>query len=553
MTDPTPGSAASPAATQASVVAPDILENLDARVESAVALLEALVADRGVLAHVPEATRIRLLTAAGQVARPDPRARRRMVRVSRLKERRDIRAADERILAAAGIRKERAKPAFQTPRPGLARGLAAPLATSADATLAESLARTAPDSSHGTGRGPDQLNQPRTCYICKQEYRRPHFFYDSMCPPCAELNWRKRNQSADLSGRIALVTGARVKIGYQAAIMLLRAGARVVVTTRFPRDAAARYAREPDFEAWRERLVIYGLDLRHTPSVDAFAGYLHGRLAGLDFLINNACQTVRRPPGFYAHLMAAEARPICELPAAEEALVADYEALRREHDQARNQARLQAQPRLRPDAAGVHHAAALSQMALLQDDFDRSDTLFPAGQLDADLQQVDRRQQNSWRLTLAEVSAVELIEVHLINAVAPFVLNSRLKPLMLRQPAPDRHIVNVSAMEGQFYRAYKTDRHPHTNMAKAALNMMTRTSAADYIKDGIHMNSVDTGWVTDEDPLELAARKTAEHGFHPPLDIVDGAARICDPIFSGVATGEHVWGQFLKDYQPTDW
>jgi NAD(P)-dependent dehydrogenase (short-subunit alcohol dehydrogenase family) len=334
----------------------------------------------------------------------------------------------------------------------------------------------------------------------------------------------------------------------------------VVVTTRFPRDAAARYAREPDFEEWRDRLLIYGLDLRHTPSVDAFAGYLHGRLSGLDFLINNACQTVRRPSGFYAHLMAAESRPLGELSAAEKALVADYEALRQEHSQARNRARLQARPGLRGDAAGVHHAAAgvhqaaaLSQLALLEEDFDRSEVLFPAGMLDADRQQVDRRQHNSWRLTLAEVPAVELIEVHLINAVAPFVLNARLKPLMLRQRTMDKHIVNVSAMEGQFYRTFKTDKHPHTNMAKAALNMMTRTSAADYIKDGIHMNSVDTGWVTDEDPVELAARKTAEHGFHPPLDIVDGAARICDPVFAGVATGEHVWGRFLKDYQPTDW
>ena len=179
--------------------------------------------------------------------------------------------------------------------------------------------------------------------------------------------------------------------------------------------------------------------------------------------------------------------------------------------------------------------------------------LFPHGALDADLQQVDQREVNSWRLPLAEVGTTELLEVQLVNAIAPFLLNARLKPLMLRERTFDKHIVNVSAMEGQFYRRFKTDKHPHTNMAKAALNMMTRTSASDYARDGIFMNSVDTGWVTDEDPLHLAQRKTEECGFHPPLDIVDGAARIVDPIFDGMNTGRHVWGQFLKDYKPTAW
>jgi NAD(P)-dependent dehydrogenase (short-subunit alcohol dehydrogenase family) len=338
--------------------------------------------------------------------------------------------------------------------------------------------------------------------------------------------------------------------------MLLRSGAHVLVTTRFPKDAASRYAAEEDFAAWSDRLEIFGLDLRHTPSVEAFtrfvvSGYQGNGLPRLDFLINNACQTVRRPAGFYDHLMAGEAKPPQQLAAGSDQLLDAYERMRSTEQPAGEPARhalLAA-----AGAVGLRDPAALSQLALLEEDLDRSTHLFPKGQLDADLQQIDLRETNSWRLPLAEVSAVELLEVQLVNAVAPFILNARLKPLMLKVPTRDKHIVNVSAVEGQFSRRLKTDRHPHTNMAKAALNMMTRTSAADYVKDGIHMNSVDTGWVTDEDPAALALRKTLEQGFHPPLDIVDGAARIVDPIFSGIASGSHVWGAFLKDYQPTDW
>ncbi len=344
-----------------------------------------------------------------------------------------------------------------------------------------------------------------------------------------------------------------MKIGYQAAILLLRAGCRVVVLTRFPRDAAARYAREPDFEAWQERLTLYGIDLRHTPSVELLCQRLDATLPRLDFQIHNACQTVRRPPGFYAHLVHAEEGPLSGLPQAVQPLLRDYEEVRgalRDH---------------RP-AAGVTSPALLSQAASDADLLLPGKTaleLFPHGLLDQDLQQVDLRTHNSWRLRLAEVPTLELLEVLLVNATAPFVMTARLKPLMLRhRGAPPRtatsgdaakHVVLVSAMEGQFYREHKTDRHPHTNMAKAALNMIVRTSAPDYARDGIFVNAVDTGWVTDEDPAHLAERKVVEHAFSPPLDIVDGAARIVAPVFDGFRTGKHAVGLFFKDYRPTPW
>jgi len=418
--------------------------------------------------------------------------------------------------------------------------------------------------SNAPGAVAGELMRGRDCYICKQEYTQVDAFYHGLCPACAAMSHTKREQRTDLSGRRALLTGGRAKIGMHIALRLLRDGAHLTITTRFPKDAVRRFAALEDSADWLHRLKVIGIDLRDPTQVVALTDEVAAD-GPLDIIVNNACQTVRRLPGAYKHLIDGEAAPLPspgyyghrELPemltfdriseAHPAALAGALAAPQGAHHEGES-------PEAHAAALAAHNAASLTQLALTAGNASLeahlAGTAIDAGGLIPDIQT-----NNSWTQVLDEVNPLELLEVQFCNSIAPFLINSRLRPAMraaIAGGARRAYIVNVSAMEGQFSRRYKGAGHPHTNMAKAALNMMTRTSAGELFEtDKILMTAVDTGWITDERPHEEKLRIAAE-GWHAPLDLVDGAARVYDPIVRGEA-GEDLYGCFLKDYAPSPW
>ncbi len=374
--------------------------------------------------------------------------------------------------------------------------------------------RLSPDSSPAPeSSDPSLLVRQRNCYACKQPYRKVHHYFHQLCSSCGDFTLSHRADLLDLSGRRALVTGGRIKIGYAVALRLLRSGAEVHLTTRFPHDAAERFSNESDWDSWQTRLHIYGSDFR---LLGEFLRLINQWRVGpaFDIIINNAAQTVWRPPAYYNQLWKKETLL--------------------KHQQ------LSYTSKINYLSNDIQHPTVLNDISL-----------FPVGIKDLHDTPIDLRRENSWVQTLEDIQPIEMIESQVVNNIAPFLLCSQLKNNMIRSRFEQRFIINVSAVEGQFNRDNKPARHPHTNMAKAALNMLTRTSAEDYAKNKIYMVSVDPGWVSNESPSKQVEKALLD-GIHPPLEMVDAAVRILDPITQALA-GQPVYGVLLKDFHEVDW
>ena len=356
---------------------------------------------------------------------------------------------------------------------------------------------------------------PKSCYCCQRKYTLLHSFYSRLCPNCAELNYQQRKKSVDLSGRYAIVTGGRVKIGYATTLKLLRSGTYVVITTRFPALLLEQLQQEKDYAIWQNKYYIYGLDLRNLSSIYTFIEFYRNHFPSLDIVINNAAQTIRYPDSYYLPLIERE-QYLLTTETVPKNLIENTTAI-------------------------ISHTPNIPYFSIPK----------PISQLTRFGQPVDERDKNSWNSKLDEIELEELLEVNLINHIAPYILIKELKSLLVQSQFNERFIINVTSSEGIFSYTNKTIHHPHTNMTKAALNMMTLTSAQEFAKDQIYMCAVDVGWVSTGVNENLRKQQFAQ-GYIPPLDPVDGASRILHPIIQGL-NGEYLYGILLKNYKIHTW
>ncbi|MGB0861500.1 MAG: SDR family NAD(P)-dependent oxidoreductase [Saprospiraceae bacterium] len=361
------------------------------------------------------------------------------------------------------------------------------------------------------------LRNEKNCYSCTNAYDKMHFYYHRLCPNCAEEHYNYRFTEVDLTGRNVILTGGRVKVGYATALRVLESGANLTLTTRFPALALENFKKEKNYEDWKDRLFIYGLDLRDLKAVQTFIEFYKQKYQSLDILINNAAQTIKYPDNYYKPLIAKELQ----------LLDANHKKLQL----------------IANDTAIFQSSNSLLSNEILRGEI----------QLNRFGQPIDERLKTSWNSNLEEISIFELIEVNLINQIAPYILIKELLPLIKASSNEFKFIVNVTSTEGIFNHSNKSTYHPHTNMTKAALNMMTHTSAKDFERYNISMNSVDVGWISTG-AIEPLRKRQFEAGYVPPLDAVDGASRIFHPIIDTIKNNKiSLTGYLLKNYQIKPW
>ena len=400
-----------------------------------------------------------------------------------------------------------------------------------------------------------------TCYICKEKFSKEniHKFYGNLCTKCGDHNYSYRTLKLDLSGRIAIVTGGRVKIGYFISIKLLSYGCKVIITTRFPKDSLFKFQQEPEYEKWKDNLIIYPIDFRIFESTIKFINYIKENFTHIDILINNAAQTLRRSSAYYKYLLPVEIKEIDEKNS-KKIIKNDYISI-----QNSNQKKIDNKEELLNSILSLENKKSLynkeilplsvfaSQIKIMEEKYQPSVTM-----MGSDGQPYDfTGGKNSWNFEFDEIPFQEFTEVQIINAWTPYYLCSKLKPLIEKSPFPDKYIVNVTAAEGIFNH-YKRTTHVHTNMAKAALNMFTRTCGK-YLKNiGIYMTCVDTGWVSYMDEINKLIDENEKENFgneftNVPLDELDGAMRVLQPIIEGIKNKNYLYGILLKDYAVSVW
>ena len=409
----------------------------------------------------------------------------------------------------------------------------------------------------------------KNCYICKEKFglNNIHSFYGNLCKKCGDYNYSFRTMKLDFTGRIAIVTGGRVKIGYYIATKLLSYGAKVLITSRFPKDTLFKYQNDPEYEKWKNNLIIYPIDFRIFESTIKFVQFIKDNFPHVDILINNAAQTIRRTASYYKYLLPIETKNLSKED--------DKKIIKNDFINLQKQLKADESTQA-PNPQSTKKEIQNSLISLMDNKSKEYQEILPLSVIASQIRIMEEKSQphvtvmggdgqpydfskgkNSWNFEFDEIPFQEFTEVQIINTWTPYYLCVKLKPLMMQSPFPDKYIVNVTSVEGIFSH-FKRSSHVHTNMAKAALNMFTRTCGS-YLKDiGIYMTCVDTGWVSPMNEMNSLLDKDKKNSYenefmNVPLDELDGAMRVLHPIIEGIKNKNYLFGILLKDYVKSPW